>query len=223
MTGRAQFIPALTKPNTYFAFYNEWKDKEGFWIRFFAILAVSGLLHALSFFAAFPSFKTISFVEAAKLTGAEQELLRYLLALAGGAWGVIVPLLVIQSGTLFLWFFFRDIGYKALFYVMSVVYVLFLAGMLFELPLQFVTGAEEVVQPLGFGMVGVLFFKHGFWQELLNLINVFTIWGSVVVYMALRQLSYKERKYCLVVAIAFSVFFILMFSLYAALASGQLI
>ncbi|MFG6496899.1 hypothetical protein P8610_16175 [Fictibacillus sp. UD] len=223
MTGRAQLIPALTKPNTYFAFYNEWKDKEGFWIRFFAILAVSGLLHALSFFAAFPSFKTISFVEAAKLSGAEQELLRYLLALAGGAWGVIVPLLVIQSGTLFLYFFFRDIGYKALFYVMSVVYILFLAGLLFELPLQFVTGAEEVVQPLGFGLVGVLFFKHGFWQELLNLINVFTIWGSVIVYIALRQLSFKEKKYCLVVTIGFSVIFILMFSLYAALVSGQLI
>ncbi|GGB59245.1 hypothetical protein [Fictibacillus barbaricus] len=223
MTGRAQIIPALTKPYTYFSLYKEWKEKEGFWIRFLAILAVSGLLHALSFFAAFPSFKTLAFVEAAKLSGAEQDLLRYLLSLAGGVWGLIVPLVAIQSGTLFLYFFFRDIGYKALFYVMSFVYILFLLGLLFELPLQFATGAEEVVQPLGFGFAGVLFFKHGFWQELLNLINVFTIWGTVVVYFALRQLSYKEKKYCLIVTIGFSLFFNCIFSLYAALVSGQLV
>ncbi|MBN3554927.1 hypothetical protein JYA63_11660 [Fictibacillus nanhaiensis] len=223
MTGRAQFIPALTKPNTYFAFYNEWKDKEGFWIRFFAILITSGLLHALSFFAAFPSFKTISFVEAAKLSGTELELLRYLIALVGGAWGMIVPFLVVNSGALFLYVFFRDIGYKALFYVMTTVYLLFILGLLFELPVQFVTGAEEVVQPLGFGFAGVLFFKHGFWQELLNSINIFTIWGSIVLYYALRQLSFKEKKYCLVVTIGFVVMFILLSSLYAALASGQLV
>ncbi|RZT23257.1 hypothetical protein [Fictibacillus sp. BK138] len=223
MTGRAQFIPALTKPYTYFSSYKEWKEKEGFWIRFIAILAVSGLLHALSFFAAYPSFKTISFVEAAKLSGAEQELLRFLISLAGGVWGIIVPFLILQAGTLFLYAFFRDIGYKALFYVMSVVYVLFLIGLAFELPFQFAIGAEEVVQPLGFGFAGVLFFKHGFWQEFLNLINVFNVWGAVVIYFALRQLSFKAKSYCLAVTIGGSVFWILLYSLYAALVSGQLV
>lgn len=223
MTGRAQFIPALTKPYTYFLFYKEWKKKEGFWIRLIAILAVSGLLHALSFFAAYPSFKTISFVEAAKLSGAEQELLRFLISLAGGVWGIIVSFLILQAGTLFLFAFFRDIGYRALFYVMSVVYVLFLIGLAFELPFQFAIGAEEVVQPLGFGFAGVLFFKHGFWQEFLNLINVFTVWGSVVIYYALRQLSFKAKSYCLAVTIGGSVFWIILYSLYAALVSGQLV
>lgn len=223
MTGRAQFIPALTKPYTYFSFYKEWKEKEGFWIRFIAILAVSGLLHALSFFASYPSFKTISFVEAAKLSGTEQELLRFLISLTGGVWGIIVPFLILQAGTLFLYAFFRDIGYKALFYVMSVVYVLFLIGLAFELPFQFAIGAEEVVQPLGFGFAGVLFFKHGFWQEFLNLINVFNVWGAVVIYFALRQLSFKAKSYCLAVTIGGSVFWIILYSLYAALVSGQLV
>jgi hypothetical protein len=223
MTGRAQLFPALTKPYTYFSFYKESSEKEGLWIRFIAILAVSGLLHALSFFAAFPSFRTLSFVESAKLSGTEQELLRFILSLAGGVWGIIVPFLILQAGTLFLYLFFRDIGYKALFYVMSVVYVLFLIGNAFELPLQFVTGAEEVVQPLGFGFAGVLFFKHGFWQELLNLINVFTVWGTVVTYFALKQLSFKAKSYCLAVTIGGSIFWIILYSLYAALVSGQLV
>jgi hypothetical protein len=223
MTGRAQFIPALTKPYTYFLFYKEWREKEGFWIRFLTILAVSGLLHALSFFAAFPSLKNISFVETAKLTGAELELLRYLLSIAGGLWGMIVPLLVIQAGTLLLYLFFRDVGYKALFYLMSVVYVLFLLGLVFELPFQFTTGAEEVVQPLGFGLAGVLFFKHGFLQELLNLINVFTVWGTVVTYFALRRLSFKSKNYCLIVTLGVFIFGIILYSLYAALVSGQIV
>jgi hypothetical protein len=223
MTGRAQLFPALTKPYTYFSFYKESSEKEGLWIRFIAILAVSGLLHALSFFAAFPSFRTLSFVESAKLSGTEQELLRFIISLAGGVWGIIVPFVILQAGTLFLFLFFRDVGYKALFYVMSVVYVLFLLGLAFELPLQFVTGAEEVVQPLGFGFAGVLFFKHGFWQELLNLINVFTVWGTVVTYFALKQLSFKAKSYCLAVTIGGSIFWIILFSLYAALVSGQLV
>ncbi|MBY6036393.1 hypothetical protein KUV80_07000 [Fictibacillus nanhaiensis] len=223
MTGRAHFIPALTKPYTYFSIIKEERDQEGFWLRFFLILAVSGLLHALSFFAAFPSFKTLLFVEAAKLSAAELELLRYIVTVVGGVWGIIVPLLVIGTGTLFFYVFFRDVGYKQLFYLMSVVYVLFLAGLAFELPFQFTTGAEEVVQPLGFGLVGVLFFKHGFWQELLNFINVFTIWGTIVTYLALRQLSFKEKKYCLVVTVGSSLFWMVLYSLYAALVSGQLV
>ncbi|MCM3718668.1 hypothetical protein [Fictibacillus phosphorivorans] len=223
MTGRAQFIPALTKPYTYFSFYKEWKEKEGFWVRFIAILAVSGFLHALSFFAAYPSFKSISFVKAAKLSGAEHELLRFFISLAGGAWGIVVALLFLQAGTLFLYAFFRDIGYKTLFYLITVVYVLFLIGLAFELPVQFVLGAEEVVQPLGFGFAGVLFFKHGFWQELLNLINVFNIWGAVVIYYALRQLSFKAKSYCLAVTICGSIFWLVFYSFYAALVSGQLV
>ncbi|WNB90673.1 hypothetical protein [Bacillus sp. NEB1478] len=223
MTGNAQFIPALTKPYTYFSFFKESKDKEGFWLRFVAILAVSGLLHALSFFAAFPSFKTIHFVVSAKLSAPELELLRYLLGLAGLVWGIIVPFFVIQAGTLFLYLFFRDIGYKALFYVMSVIYILFLAGMAFELPFQFTSGGEEVVQPLGLGFLGVLIFKHGFWQELLNFINVFTVWGTAVTYYALVRLSFKSKSYCLIITLGTCVFWIVLFSLYSALVSGQLV
>jgi hypothetical protein len=221
MKENAQFIPALTKPYTYFSFYKESKDIEGFWLRFMAILAVSGLLHALSFFAAFPSFKTIHFVAQAKLTAPEMELLRYMLALVGGVWGIIAPFLAIQAGTIFLYLFFRDIGYKALFYVMSVIYILFLAGLAFELPFQFASGAEEVVQPLGLGFLGVLIFKHGFWQELFNLLNVFTVWGTAVTYYALRQLSFKSKSYCLIITLGTCLFCIFLFSLYAALISGQ--
>jgi hypothetical protein len=223
MTGKAQFIPALIKPNTYFAFYREWKEKEGFWIRFLALLVVSGLLHALSFFAAFPSFRTLSFVEQAKLSGTEEELLRYMLTLTGGVWGIIVPFFVIGSGTLILYFFFRDIGYKTLFYVTSILYVLFLTGLAFELPLQFTTGAEEVVQPLGLGVAGTLLFKHGFWQELFNFINVFTIWASIVAYAALRQLSFKSKFYVMVASFSTAIVTVLLYSLYAALTSGQLV
>jgi hypothetical protein len=223
MTGKAQFIPALINPTAYFSFYREKKEKEGFRQRFLALVLVSGLLYATSFFAAFPSFLSLSFIERAKLSGTEEEVLRVIVTLLGGMWGLLLPFFFIGAGAFFLYLFFRDIDYRSLLFIMSVLYLLFLAGLAFELPLQFMTGAEEVIQPLGLGSAGVLVFKHGFWQELFNFINVFTVWGALVMYSALRILSFKSKQYVRFTVFGITLFLIFLFSLFAALASGQLV
>jgi hypothetical protein len=98
-----------------------------------------------------------------------------------------------------------------------------LAGIAFELPFQFASGAEEVVQPLGLGFLGILMFKHGFWQELFNFINLFTVWGSAVTYYAVKELSFKSKTYCLAATLCTCMFWVILISLYAALVSGQLV
>ncbi|MFC7371732.1 hypothetical protein ACFQPF_08590 [Fictibacillus iocasae] len=217
-----RFFPALMRPGTYFGRYKETEEKNGLWWRILVLLCASGLIHALVYYSTFDVQKKLNFVKAARLKSAEEDVIAYLLSLAGGVWGIVLPVITVVCVSAVFYPFFRDIGIKRLFFIFSILYTIVLLNDLIELPFQLITGEENAASPAGLGFIGVALFKDGFLARLFDFINIFYVWGFAAVYGALRQYSYKKRHYILSVTALLFVLWALLVSLLEAVKAGQL-
>jgi hypothetical protein len=217
-----RFFPAVLRPGTYFGRFKESEEKNGYWWRMLVLLCVSGLINALAYYASFDSEKNLPFVKGARLSDNEQEAVTYLLSIAGGVWGIMLPVLVIAGISLVFYPFFKDIGMKGLFFIFSILYTIVLLNELIELPFQLATGEINAASPAGLGFIGTALFKDGFFARLFDFFNVFYLWGFAAVYAALRQYSFKKKHYILSVTAMLFVLWALIVSLLEAVKAGQL-
>ncbi|MFC0189188.1 hypothetical protein ACFFJY_12870 [Fictibacillus aquaticus] len=217
-----RFFPAVLRPGKYFGRYRESEEKNGYWWRMLVLLCVSGLINALVYYASFDSQKNLPFVKNARLSGTDQEVVTYLLSIAGGIWGIMLPVLIIAGVSFAFYPFFKDIGMKGLFFIFSILYTIVLLNELIELPFQLAAGEGNAASPAGLGFIGTALFKDGFFARLFDFINVLYLWGFAAVYSALKQYSFKKKQYILSVTALLFVLWALMVSLLEAVKAGQL-
>ncbi|WP_026676167.1 hypothetical protein [Fictibacillus gelatini] len=222
MTGEIRFMKGILQPSTYFEFFRQVTAVKGFLLQFTVLLAVNAVVTGIAYYISFESFLQLPMMEHVKITNGQKDALHLFLALGGTIVGFLLPIFYITAITLLFLFFFREIGFKKLFYIQSVVYSIFIVANVFKLPFMAVTKTNEVMSPLGLGVLSHFFTENAFINALFGSLTIFLIWGIYVTYIALRWMSFKSKRY--VLAVLFTIYggYVLISSLFAALSNGQI-
>ncbi|MDN4073766.1 YIP1 family protein [Fictibacillus terranigra] len=222
MPGEVHILKSLVQPREQFGYFRRFNKAEGFFLRFLMICIVSAFLTAFSYFLSADHLLDIPMVKDVKLTDNKLQASKYLLMAAGGLIGFITPAIIISCMSIVFLPFFREVGFKKLFVLQSIVYCVFLMSTFLKLPFQGMLNTNAVLSPLSLGVIANYATNNAFIISLSGFISVFTIWAFYLTYAGLKQASYKSKAYIIAAVSLLYIGFILLSSLTYALQYGQL-
>ncbi len=222
LPGEVHILKSLVQPREQFGYFRRFNRAEGFFLRFLMICIVSAFMTAISYFLSAEHLLDMPIVKEVNLTETKLQASKYLLMVAGGLIGLITPAVVISLMSIVFLPFFREVGFKKLFVLQSIVYCVFLISALIKLPFQGMLDTNEVLSPLSLGVIANYMTNNAFIISLFGFMSLFTVWAFYLTYTGLKQASYKSKTYIIAAVSLLYIGFILLSSLTYAMQYGQL-
>lgn len=222
LPGEVHILKSLVQPREHFGYIRRFSETEGFFLRFILICVVSGIFSGLSYFVSAEHLLNMPIMSEVKLNETHFRASKYLIAVAGGVIGFIKPAAAVLFMTLVFLPFFRDVGFKKLFVLQTIVYCVFILASVMKLPFQWMLHNYEVLNPLSLGVIANYVSDNAFITSLFGFISVFTVWAFYLTYAGLKQASFKSSTYIITAVSLLYIGFMLLSSLTYALQYGQL-